>query len=87
MPKAGPRPGPRAREIHASPRGEGFAYVVDKLWVVEAVEANGLLRIRTRRGKTRVVSAASEELRLATFWERLRYRSRFPALPDEPGRD
>jgi hypothetical protein len=51
--------------------------------VVESEDAEGRLVLRTRRGKQHVVAPDDERLRRPTFWERLRYRDRFP----EPGAD
>ena len=79
-PKLGPRPGPRARRVQPYPRGEGFAYVVDKLWVVAEARNDGTLLCRTRTGKQHLVRAGDEKLRRPSLWERLRYRNRFPRL-------
>ncbi len=78
MPKRSRHPGPRARSIHPAPLGDDYSYVVDKFWVVvEAIDPWQVL-LRTRRGKTRVVRTDDPLLRKARWWERWRYRSRFP---------
>ena len=79
-PKLGSRPGPRARRVHPFPRGEGFVYVVDKLWVVAEAHSDGTLLLQTRTGKRHLVRAGDEKLRRPSLWERLRYRHRFPRL-------
>ena len=72
------RPGPRAECINPSPRGETYQYQVNKLWVVAEVLDNGDLLLRTRRGKSHRLAAANENLRHATWWERIKYAGRFP---------
>ena len=76
----GRHPGPRATEISPAQHGDGYTYCVDKYWVVDKVPADGTVLIRTRRGKTRRINPRSQELRRPTWWERLRYASRFPTL-------
>lgn len=82
MEKHSDSPGPRARNVHPAPRGEFYSYVVDKLWIVEEQLGDGRLRLRTRRGKERLVDSADPMLRAPTLWERLRFRSRFPTPLD-----
>ena len=82
QPKLGLKPGRRARQVRPFPRGDGYAYVVDKLWVVAEARPEGTLVMRTRRGKMRVVQASDEKLRRPTLWERLLYRGRFPRLDE-----
>jgi hypothetical protein len=79
--KQGLRPGPRAREIQPVPNGEDYTYVVDKFWMVQQLAEGDRLIIITRRGKTREVSSADPLLRKASWWQKLRFRDRFPA-PD-----
>ena len=71
------RPGPRAQQLRPSSKGDTYQYVVEKIWVVADVLANGKVQCRTRRGKTRVVDADDPQLRRASFWDRIRYRGRF----------
>lgn len=77
--KQGLHPGPGARDIQPVPNGEDYTYVVDKYWMVQQLADNGRIIIVTRRGKTREVSAGDPLLRKATWWQRLRYRDRFPS--------
>ncbi|MEY3172370.1 MAG: hypothetical protein RLZZ436_283 [Planctomycetota bacterium] len=77
--KQGLHPGPGARDIQPVPNGEDYTYVVDKYWMVQQLADEGRVIIVTRRGKTREVSAADPLLRKANWWQRLRYRDRFPA--------
>jgi hypothetical protein len=78
--KHGDNPGPRAHDISPARSGDSYAYVVDKFWVVVAILANGQLLLRTRRGKEHIVDANNPNLRRATWWERIRYRDRFPEV-------
>ncbi len=78
--KHSPQPGPRARDISPASRGDNYTYDVPKFWrVVEQVDARHV-RVRTRRGKQRIVPANGIELRKARWWERVIYRARFPEL-------
>jgi len=76
--KQSPTPGPRARAIHPSESGEDYTYVVDKFWMVSEVIGDDRVQIVTRRGKTRTVSVDDPLLRKAGWWQRFRYRDRFP---------
>jgi hypothetical protein len=49
--KCTPHPGPRAVHVTPAPRGEDYAYEVDKFWVVVEMRSNRTLVLRTRRGK------------------------------------
>ena len=77
------RPGPRARSIHPARMGNSYAYFVDKMWVVERIEGDSKVVLRTRRGKIHVIDASHPNLRAANWWERLIYRDRFPALENK----
>ena len=79
MPKRSRQPGPRARSIHPAPMGDDYAYVVDKFWVVIELVGDDQVLLKTRRGKTRIVRLEDPLLRKARWWERWRYRNRFPA--------
>ncbi len=70
-------PGPRAQQINPSERGDLYSYVVDKFWIVSEVLDEDRLRLKTRRGKAHLLSAADPNLRPARFWERWLYRGRF----------
>jgi len=76
------RPGPRAGEIQPAARGEDYTYHVDKFWTVLAVQPDGKIRIRTRRGKERLLEPDDPSLRKASFWEWLLLGYRFPTLGD-----
>lgn len=77
------KPGVRARDIAPAPLGETYTYRVDKYWVVEDVMSDDSVKVRTRRGKTRVVDISDPNLRRPTLWEKLVVRHRFPAPRDE----
>lgn len=79
LPKQGPSPGPRARSIHPSRMGDDYSYLVDKFWMVAEVLPGNRLRIVTRRGKLREISANDPLLHKAGWWQRFRNRGRFPA--------
>jgi hypothetical protein len=70
-------PGPRAKQISPAPQGEDYGYVVEKFWVVVEVLDDGRVRLRTRRGKEHLISAADPNLRRANWWQSWLYRSRF----------
>ena len=73
-------PGRRAREVQATTHGDNYSYFIEKSWIVVEVLSDGKLLLQTRRGKTHVVGADDSNLRHATLWDRLRYRSRFAQL-------
>ncbi len=77
MTKHGVAPGRRAHHVSASRKGESYNYLVDKFWVVERVEADGNLQIRTPGGKVRTISASDPNLRRARWWHRLQWGNRF----------
>jgi hypothetical protein len=73
-------PGRRAQDVQATPHGDLYSYYVEKSWIVESVQADGKLLLKTRRGKTHVVDPSDPNLRHASLWDRLRYRKRFAEL-------
>ncbi len=75
-------PGPRAEAIAPETHGEGYWYNVKKYWVVLESHADGMLTVRTRRGKQRTIAANDTRLRPARWWERVLLASRFPTLAD-----
>jgi hypothetical protein len=79
-------PGRRAQDVDAAPRGDLYNYFVEKSWIVERVQEDGTLLLKTRRGKTHVVEPSDPNLRHATLWDRIRYRKRFAELraPGKP---
>ncbi|MEQ1827706.1 MAG: hypothetical protein ABL921_17230 [Pirellula sp.] len=70
-------PGPRAKNISPSPRGEMYSYEVDKYWIVRQV-VDGEVLLETRRGKCHRLPANDSRLRKANLWERLFFSQRFP---------
>jgi hypothetical protein len=76
-------PGPRARDVAASPHGDLYSYVVDKFWIVADVLADGNILLKTRRGKSHLVSAQDLNLRHATWWVRFRHRERFTTIQQQ----
>jgi hypothetical protein len=77
-------PGPRAKDVDPAPRGEDYSYHVDKFWTIVAVEPDGKMVARTRRGKEHVLEPDDPSLRKARWWERLLWRSRFLKLDASP---
>lgn len=75
--KIGPQPGPRAQQVHPSPKGEQYSYVVEKYWIVDQVLANGQLLLRTRRGRAHLIDSADPSLRHAGFLRRWMHRDRY----------
>ena len=73
-------PGRRAQDVEAAAHGELYSYYVEKSWIVESVQEDGKLLLKTRRGKTHLVEPGDPNLRHATLWDRLRYRTRFAEL-------
>jgi hypothetical protein len=85
MTKQSMRPGPRAKAVWPTPSGDTYVYNVDKLWVVQGIQEDSKLRLRTRRGKLRLIDSDDPNLRRAQWWEKLLYRGRFPQMPaDSP---
>jgi hypothetical protein len=74
------KPGPRAKNVYATPRGEEYTYEVDKYWVVREQHDDGTLVAQTRQGKQHLLQADDPQLRPATWWERLWHQQQFPAL-------
>jgi hypothetical protein len=76
--KRSPTPGPRAEAIQPVDKGDEYVYHVDKYWIVQGVEQDGRLVLRTRRGKQHVIDPADPQLRHANLIERLFSGWRFP---------
>lgn len=77
-------PGPRARDVQPSEKGDGYSYVVEKLWVVVEVCQDGTLVLKTRRGKQHRLPATDPLLHKASLFQRLRYRTRFQEIEKAP---
>jgi hypothetical protein len=78
-------PGPRAKNISPTPKGEYYSYEVNKFWVVADVRDDGKLLLRTRRGKEHIVNPDDPKLRKVTWWERLTSGRRFPRITKTDG--
>lgn len=76
--KASPHPGPRATDIRPSEQGEDYLYEVDKFWRVVDLPDDEHVTCVTRTGKLHVILREDPCLRKASWWERWRYRERFP---------
>ena len=77
-PKFSAHPGPHAAGVLPAPHGDGYSYCVDKFWRVISVQPDNRIVVHTRRGKQHTLPADDPALRLANWWERLLFRSRFP---------
>jgi hypothetical protein len=78
------RPGPRAMHVTPAPRGEDYAYEVDKFWVVIEIRPDRTLVLRTRRGKLHLVRDNDPHLRRPNLLDRIRFGMRFPRLDLTP---
>ena len=76
------KPGPRAKNVVATPHGEMYEYQVDKYWLVVGVQADGQLLFTTRRGKQHAFSASDPRLRKASLWERIFKSKLFPTFSE-----
>jgi hypothetical protein len=74
-----PRPGPRAKNVFATPNGEAYQYQVDKYWIVANVREDDVIILKTRRGKNHTVAADDHRLRKASLFECLWRAHLFPA--------
>jgi hypothetical protein len=74
-----PRPGPRAKNVFASPNGEAYQYQVEKYWIVADVRPDGFILLKTRRGKNHLVATDDPRLRKASLFDRLWKSHLFPA--------
>ena len=79
-PKMSGRPGRRAEDVHPSPHGEDYSYVVDKFWTVSAVHDDGTLDVITRTGKVHRLREEDPLLRKASLIQKARFKDRFPDL-------
>ena len=80
--KHSPQPGPRAANVIAAEHGDDYTYTVDKYWIVEQVNDDGTLLLRTRRGKRHSIRPGDPSLRKARWWERRMHRERFESIAD-----
>ncbi|MDZ4851227.1 MAG: hypothetical protein SGI77_18215 [Pirellulaceae bacterium] len=78
--KQSPMPGPRAKNINPSQRGELYSYQVDKFWMVAETNSSDELVLKTRRGKAHLVKTDDVRLRKARWWERFFLKARFPTV-------
>jgi hypothetical protein len=53
--------------------------MIEKFWLVVAVQPDQTLVVRTRRGKLHTLAPDDPNLRRSHWWERLLFRRRFPA--------
>lgn len=78
--KRSTHPGQRACEVKANQKGETYAYVVEKFWVVDRVLSDGTLVMKTTRGKEHRIRPDDRNLVRPTLWTRLRWANRFRSI-------
>ncbi len=78
--KFSPHPGPRAKRVYPSPRGELYSYEVEKFWTVCGIEEDGTVLARTPGGKIHRLNQNDPRLRKADPLVKLLKGDRFPAL-------
>jgi hypothetical protein len=78
--KVSPRPGPRARNVQPSEKGDDYYYEVDKFWALSDVLDDGRLVAVTRTGKRVFLTPEDDRIRKAGPVARMVYRGRFPSL-------
>jgi hypothetical protein len=78
------KPGPRAKNVYAAPRGEEYNYEVDKYWIVREQRDDGSIVAQTRQGKLHELQADDPHLRPASWWECLWHQRQFPVLEELP---
>lgn len=80
MTKQSDHPTLRAVNVSPSEKGDDYAYVVEKYWVVRELTDHGTVIVQTRRGKTREIPVEDPRLKRASWWDKLIYRQKFPSL-------
>lgn len=73
-------PGPRAKNVVPASGGDQYVYNVDKFWIVEQTKDDGSVILMTRKGKRHVLDSDLPSLKRASWFERLRHRTRFEAV-------
>lgn len=80
--KSSVSPGPRAQKLSPASKGETYNYIVEKYWIVDQVQEDGSIRIRTRKGKHNDVQADDPRLYKPRWWQRWLLASRFRAVEE-----
>ncbi len=80
--KVSKNPGPRAKNVSPSARGDSYGYTVDKYWIVKDVLPEGSLLVKTMRGKELTLPSDDPALRKPYIWERWFLRKRFRLLSE-----
>lgn len=78
--KRSPKPGRRARAIHADDHGDNYTYVVDKYWTVAKVHPDNTITAVTRRGKRHRLDMNDRSLHKPHFFYDLLHGDRFPSI-------
>ena len=74
-------PGPRARSVVPSPKGDDYTYCVDKFWRVVSVDGDEVL-VSTPTGKQHSLKLSDPNLRRASWWDQWMHRDRFAKLEE-----
>ena len=77
--KSSTNPGPRAKIINPSSKGENYSYIVDKFWIVSKISEN-LLTLKTKTGKLHEVDSNDVNLRKANWFQKIIYNKRFKSI-------
>lgn len=78
--KCSTHPGPRARNVAPTPKGDDYIYNVEKFWIVLDVLPDQTLLVVTRRRKEHICKPNDPNLRRATWLERFLNRQRFEEI-------
>ncbi|MGD0463578.1 MAG: hypothetical protein ABSB74_13920 [Tepidisphaeraceae bacterium] len=77
LPTRGTHPGLGAKDVRPERHGEGYLYIIDKFWVVAQTRDKQVV-VKTRKGRIHLLDTADPRLHVASWWQRLIYRHRFP---------
>ena len=70
--------GREAHQVQVASKGEFYYYVTHKYWRVEEVRPDGIIVARSSLMEQYFLRPNDPNLRKASFFERLRYATRFP---------
>jgi hypothetical protein len=77
LPGRSTNPGLDAKDVRPERHGEGYLFTIEHFWVV-ANTHGAQVAVRTRQGGIRILDTADGRMHVASWWERLIYRRRFP---------
>lgn len=85
--KSSASPGPRAEMLAPTTKGETYHYVVEKYWIVNQIQEDGSVQIRTRKGKRHTVEPDDPRLYKPSWWQRWLLAPRFRAVEQSGAQD